>query len=175
MKQRFCTAFILLEVFTFGIIVSLSGCASMNIQHTAMVPDAFEVTISHHPYSVNVVATGFQKKTPIGDLKISDELFMQALEESIIKSQVFSLIAQEKEADYQVSVAIVSLSESPGPPFDFTVDMEAGWMLKQSDTGAVLWRGSVRSSHTATYRNAIEGVVQKNIKQGISRISHLKL
>ena len=173
MKHHFNRKSILLVITMLWTLTSVFGCVSINPQSSAMVPDAFDVAV-RHPGSIDIVATGIKQSIPSGTLEVTDDVFRKALEESIIKSRVFSSIALKEKAEYQLSVAIVSLEESPGPPFDFDVDMETGWMLKRADTEEIIWRGSVKSSHTATIQKAVEGAMQENIRQGINEISQLK-
>ena len=116
--------------------------------------------------------------------QVSDSVFSQALVESITKSQVFTRVIEGKGGDYLLTVSLVSM-EQPSFGASFTVKMEAGWSLKNNTTGAAVWQESVRSEHTATMgdafvgterlRLATEGAARNNIKQGLGKISKLKL
>jgi hypothetical protein len=136
-----------------------------------MIPDTFTISVKH-PSTVNIKATGIQEQINSGEVNISDESLYHALSESITRSQVFSRIERGK-ADYELVVTIMNLDMKPGAPFDFIVNIESGWKLTRSDTGTVVWQSPVRSSHTATIRNAVEGAMEKNIKLGIANISIL--
>ena len=75
--------------------------------------------------------------------------------------------------------------DQPSFGLTFTVKMEAGWQLKRVSDGSMVWQESIKSENTATtgdafaavtrLRLATEGAARKNIEQGLSRISALKL
>ena len=67
--------------------------------------------------------------------------------------------------------------------FSFTVKMEAGWTFKRAAVGVVVWQESIKSTYTATIKDAFvgatrlrlatEGAERNNISQGLSKISKL--
>lgn len=174
MKQCSCTMWAPLRLLAFGLIVLMSGCVTVTATSQRMVPDNYETELKY-PYSVSVVATGVQEKSPGGNLQISDAALTQALTESITKSKLFSRVVEGNGGEYRLTVAIVSLEQALSKFPTFLVNIESGWILKRADTGVVVWQGSVRSSHTASIRDAIEGSMKNNIQQGLGKISHLKL
>jgi len=157
-----------------SLAILMSGCVTIAATHQGMVPATFETT-TKHPYSVSVVVAGIQEAIGAGELQVSEEALNQALVESVAKSQIFARTAQKNDADYVLTVFIMNIDRKIGPPFDFTVNVESGWNLKRADTGMAVWQESVRSSHTATIREALDGAVRNNIKQGLEKISGLKL
>jgi len=42
--------------------------------------------------------------------------------------------------------------------FSFTVNVEMGWTLTRADTGAIVWRESIKSAHTTGAGEAFAGV-----------------
>lgn len=180
MKQKSHRPTALLAVS--GFVVLMSGCATP-ATYQGMIPATFE-TAAKHPHSVSVNVSGGQETNPMWKSQVSDVTFSQALVESITKSQVFTRVIEGTGGDYLLTVVLVSM-EQPSFGASFTVKMEAGWSLKRATTGAVVWQESVRSSHTATVgdafvgverlRLATEGAAKNNIKQGLGKISGLKL
>lgn len=180
MQQKFHRHTVLLAIF--GFVVLMSGCATP-ATYQGMIPATFETT-AKHPHSVGVNVGGGQETNPMWKSQVSDSVFSQALVESITKSQVFTRVIEGKGGDYLLTVTLVSM-EQPSFGASFTVKMEAGWSLKNNTTGAAVWQESVRSEHTATMgdafvgterlRLATEGAARNNIKQGLGKISKLKL
>lgn len=180
MKQKFPGRTSLFAVF--GFVVLMSGCATP-ATYQGMIPVTFE-TAAKHPHSVGVNVSGGQETNPMWKSQVSDSTFKQALVEAITKSQVFSQVIEGKGGDYLLTVMLVSMQQ-PSFGASFTVKMEAGWSLTRAGTGAVVWQESVQSAHTATVgdafvgterlRLATEGAARNNIKQGLSKISGLKL
>lgn len=171
-----------LSILALGLVGLASGCASPTTRE-GMTPDTFD-TVNRHPYSVSVNVTGGQETNPLWKSQISDATFTEALVDSITKSKTFSRVVQGKGGDYILTVSLVSMDQ-PSFGASFTVKMEAGWSLKRADNGTVVWQEAIQSSHTATVgdafvgvarlRLATEGAAKNNIKQGLEKISKLKL
>lgn len=166
-----------LAIVVLGFIAFASGCAAP-IAREAIVPGSFETKIKHSQ-SVSAEVTGAEA----AGSRVSDDVFTEALIESITKSQVFSrAIKGKKGGEYQLDVTVIKV-ERPMMATNVTIKMEAGWTLRRADTGAVVWQESIRSSHTATmgdalvgatrWRLAEEGTVRNNIKTGLDKISTL--
>lgn len=182
MKHEFDIRSAGLALLAVGFFLLVSGCATPATSQ-GMVPEDFHIQ-AKYPYSVSVSVTGGQATSAVGKSQISSEMFTQALVDAINKSQVFSRVIQGKGGDYELSVVIVNV-EQPTFGLSFTVKMEAGWMLRRADTGAVVWQESILSSHTATtsdafaavkrLRLATEGAAKENIRLGLDKISRLKL
>ena len=160
----------------------LSGC-STPATSKSMVVSTFSLQ-KVFPYSVSVNVLGGKETSAMDKSQISNEAFMQAIEDSLYKSGLFSEIIHGKNADYLLNVMIFNLAQ-PSFGFSFTVKMEAVWSLAHADSKKVLMRESVRSSFTATtgdafagvtrLRIATEGAAQENIRLGIKKLSQLNL
>ena len=163
-------------------IVYMAGCASPASNQALIVDDtSFSIT---HPYSVSVSAAGGGETGAMDYTNISNEDLASAIEESIIKSGLFSKVVQGDGADYKLSVYLVSMSK-PVFGFSFTIDMEMAWSLVETKTGNAVLRESIKSSHTATageafaavtrIRIAVEGAAEDNIRQGLRKMAELPL
>ena len=166
----------------FVAIVWLVGCASPAIKEELVIDDtSFGIT---HPYSVSVIAGGGGETSATDYTNISNEDLAGAIEESIIKSKLFSSVVQGDSADYKLSVYLVSMSK-PMFGFSFTIDMEMAWSLVNTKSGDAVMRESIKSSHTGTageafaavtrIRIAVEGAAEDNIRQGLKKIAALPL
>jgi len=164
------------------IIVWLAGCASPARKEAIVVDDAF-LNITH-PFSVNVSASGGGETESIGYTNISNADLAGAVEDSIVKTRLFSEVVKDGKADYKLSIFLVSMSK-PMFGMNFKIDMEMAWSLVNAKTGEAVWRESIRSSHTATMgdafaavtriRIAIEEAAEENIRRGLRKISTLTL
>ena len=160
----------------------LSGC-STPATSKSMVVSTFSLQ-KVFPYSVSVNVLGGKETGAMDKSQISNEAFMQAIEDSLYKSGLFSEIIHGKNADYLLNVMIFNLTQ-PSFGFSFTVKMEAVWSLAHADSQKVLMKESIRSSFTATMgeafaavtrlRLATEGAAQENIRLGIKKLSQLNL
>ena len=160
----------------------LSGC-STPATSKSMVVSTFSLQ-KVFPYSVSVNVLGGKETGAMDKSQISNEAFMQAIEDSLYKSGLFSEIIHGKNADYLLNVMIFNLTQ-PSFGFSFTVKMEAVWSLAHADSQKVLMKESIRSSFTATageafaavtrLRIATEGAAQENIRLGIKKLSQLNL
>lgn len=164
------------------VIVGLSGCAS-SANRDAMVASDVQLA-KKHDRSVVVRTGGGAETTAMDSSNIADADLKGAIEDSIIKTQVFKSVLQGKDSDYDLAVSIVKL-EKPVFGLTFTVNMEATWVLvKQSDKSVVL-KKSIQSSSSATFsdaaaavtrlRLAVEGAAKRNIEQGMQALSALSL
>lgn len=163
-------------------VAVLSGCASP-ITHDALVPSTSTI-VKQHAKSVAVITTGGADTTATGKSSVSDTELQQAVAAAITQSKVFSRVVEGKTGDYVLSVTIFNMVQ-PSFGFSFTVTAEMGWSLTRADTGAIVWRESLKSEHTATtgdafagvarLRLATEGAIRKNIEQGLGKISNLSL
>ncbi len=178
-----CNLSPLLLLFLCAFVALLAGCAATPAKHEGMIPTTFE-TAGKHSKTVSVSVQGGRETKWGTPTNISDEAFMQALVDSITKSQIFSSVVQGKEADYLLTVSIFGM-EQPLFGLTYTVKMEAGWTLQRADNGTVVWQESIKSEHTATFsdafaavtrlRLATEGAARDNIAKGLAKISQLKL
>lgn len=169
-------------ILVCAVTVWLTGCASPASKQELIVDVASFGT--NHLYSVSVKAGGGGETGAMDYTNISNEDLAGAIEESIIKSGLFSSVVHGDDADYKLSVYLVSMSK-PVFGFSFTIDMEMSWSLVNSKTGEAVMRESIKSSHTATageafaavtrIRIAVEGAAEDNIRQGLQKIAELSL
>lgn len=160
----------------------LSGCASPAATK-AMVPSSIPA-MQAYPYTVSVRTQGGSETGAIDTPNISNDDFAKAIEESIIKSGLFTQVVHAKDSDYMINVSIVYISK---PLFgaSFTVNMETGWSLVNTVGKDSVMRESIKSSFTATtgdafgantrLRLAVEGAARENIRLGLIAISKLQL
>lgn len=163
-------------------LAGLSGCASPANRQAMTTGDL--ATTKKFPYSVAVRIAGGDETGAMDSSNVSDQDFQAAIEESIIQTNLFQRIVQGKDGDYELSVTIVHLNK---PIFGatFTVDMEASWVLVKASDRSIAMRKSIRSTHSATFgdalvgvtrlRLAVEGAARKNIEQGLKDIAALTL
>jgi len=164
------------------LVVWLSSCASpANKQELIVNEVSFGV---HHPYSISVVAAGGGETDAVGYTNITNEDLAWAIEESIIRTGLFSSVVKGNNADYKLSVTLVSMTK---PMFgaSFTIHMEMSWSLVNLKTGHAVMRESIKSSHTtnageafaavARIRMAVEGASEENIRKGLQKVAELSL
>lgn len=169
-------------ILVCAVAVWLNGCASPASKQELIVAETSFGT--HHPHTVSVKAGGGGETGAMDYTNISNEDLAGAIEESIIKSGLFSSVVQGDDADYKLSVYLVSMSK-PVFGFSFTIDMEMSWSLVNTKTGEAVMRESIKSSHTATageafaavtrIRIAVEGAAEENIRKGLQKIAELSL
>ncbi|MBP9804279.1 MAG: hypothetical protein KBE22_05165 [Candidatus Accumulibacter sp.] len=158
------------------------GCATPTTSQ-GMTPTAIQ-TAARHDKTVSLKVSGGQETEAIGKSQISNAAYAQALTDAINNSKIFSSVIQGNGGDYLLTVTIFNMDQ-PSFGLTFTVKMEAGWQLKRVSDGSMVWQESIKSENTATtgdafaavtrLRLATEGAARKNIEQGLSRISALKL
>jgi hypothetical protein len=147
-----------------------------------MVPTTFDVQ-NRHNSALQLMVEGGQETSSMGKSKISDAAFLQALTDAIQLSGVFSTIASSG-GDYKLSVVILSVDQ-PDIGFSFTVKIATNWKLTRLSTQEVVWQDAIANTYKATMgrafnggtrlRIATEGAAQENIKEGIARLSRVKL
>lgn len=165
-----------------GATLVLSGCATQATTE-AMTPVSIQLA-KQHPQSVSVAAEGGSETDSMGKSQISNDQLKQAVVAAINQSKAFSKVVEGKSGDYMLSVNLVNLTQ-PSMGFSFTVGMEMAWSLSRVDTGAVVWRESIKSEHTAgateafagttRLRLATEGAARNNVAAGLAKISALSL
>jgi hypothetical protein len=160
----------------------LSGCASPAATK-AMVTDRIPMFLGH-PYTVSIRTQGGTETSAAHLPSISNDDFAKAIEESIIKSGLFTNVIHGKNSDYTLNVTIIYMSK---PLFGarFTLNIEAAWSLVKTVTQDIVMRESIKSSYTATmedafvgatrFRLAVEGAARENIRLGLLSISKLQL
>ena len=158
-------------LFVHALAMLLGGCSTAATIE-GMIPSSFE-TMKAHPQTVRVNVTGGQESVAAGRPQITDGAFTQALIASITKSQTFSKVVEDKSPgeDYLLTVTLFSMDKLV---FGQTVKLEAGWTLRRTASGAVVWRESIISESThSNVQVATEGAARNNIAQALAKISKL--
>jgi hypothetical protein len=160
----------------------LTGCATPTTA-LGLTPAVIQTAVKHSQ-TVTVTVGGGQETNSMGKSQISDNMFAQAITDSINKSQLFSRVISDKGGDL---LLIVSINNIDQPSFgaSFTVKMECDWTIQKVDNGSILWQETIKSEYTAQMfdafsgaerlRLATEGAGSENIALGLSKISALKL
>ncbi len=176
------TGFRTLLVSAAVIVATLTGCASP-ANREAMTPTRLQLGQTHDA-SVGVKTSGGAETSGMEGSFISDADLKAAIESAIAQNAVFKQVVQGDSGNYALLVSVVTLNR---PLFgaSFTVNLEAAWTLTKTGDRSIVFRKSLRSSHTATMgdafaavtrlRLAVEGAARKNIEQGLQEISKLKL
>jgi len=148
-----------------------------------MIPKDIEAS-THHLQNVSITVNGGEITNPLSHSVISDEEFQKALESSIKNSGVFSSVVKRGNSDFLLDVVIANLGQ-PFAGIDMTVTFTTHWKLSQLNKPNVIWEDFVSTKYTATpgdsligikrLRMANEGAARENIKEGIRRLSLVKL
>lgn len=111
-----------------------------------------------------------------GGLKISDEVFAEALRSSIQSSSIFGGVSDQ--GPFRLEAFIGTLSQ-PMMGFSMTVDMKVSYTLRRG--GGTVWQRTISSSHTSTpgeafvgvtrLRMATEGAARENIRLALQALS----
>lgn len=162
-----------------GILVS--GCATAKPE--AMVPTEFKIE-QKHASSVTVANPEEKGAGAKWASMIRSTTFREAVSQSIQKSGLFATVLKTPDANYLLEITKVR-SDEPALGFNMTVDLVTRWVLKKRDSNEVIFQGNVSTTHTATMgeafagakrlRLANEGAARANIKEGLRRLSQLKL
>lgn len=148
----------------------LSGCASPAATK-AMVPNSIS-DIRGHQCTVSIRTQGGSETGAIDTPNISNEDLAKAIEESIIKSGLFTQVVQTENSDYTLNVSIIYFSK----PLFGTVNMETGWSLVDNVNKGIVMRESIKSSFSGSnLRLSVEGAARENIRLGLIAISKLQL
>jgi len=169
-----------LAIFTFIFLAALvSGCASP-VKPTAMAPLDYKPE-KIQPFSVSVAVDDGQKASAF---QVSNESLQKAIEETILKTHAFKQLLKGKDADYELSATVVTLSQ-PVLGFSMTVKIDIAWTLKKLSDDTLVWRKLINSVHTAgagrafvstvRLRMATESAVKNNIESALREIAALEL
>jgi len=161
---------------------ALVACASP-ARVAEMTPTEISVA-AQHPHSLSTSVIGGEDTSPLSRSRISDESFKGALEAAVLQSKVFSDVISLDGADYRLDVVITNVSH-PAAGFNMTVTLTTHWTLTARGQKTPVWQSFVSSKYTAKFfdhlvgvtrlRMANEGAARVNIKEGIQRLSELKL
>ena len=193
MKRR-----VLEKILTLSVLVFVTTCISLftvgcSVDNSAsaarMVPSTSDVIWDGDkakPYvvSVNESTGGAKNPNPRWTSQISNTEFTAALTESLKQSHVFQEVANDDSADYILNVAILDY-DRPRYGSVIKVRMETTWTLIDAKTKKVVWQNTFPANYKAEWkssifdrgriRNAHEGVVRADIREGIRRLSLLEL
>lgn len=168
MKQKF------FALVLYFLMVELTGC-TIAATHDGMSVSNLS-TINQYPYSVSISSIG------AGDYFISSTNLKAAIESSIIKNNLFNRVIQGNNGDYELTVTVLEQSK-PAFGIDFTINLNAFWLLVKTSDKSIILKENIQSSYTAEFSDSIlgyerfrlaeEGAVRKNISQGIQAISNL--
>lgn len=163
-------------------IFAFSGCASP-AKSMNMVPSGYEIA-KRHDHSVTLEVSGGAAPSIWTPGKITSEAFLDALEEAVRKSGIFSPIVNNRESEYLLEVRLTALpyADAGGT---MEVFLSAIWQLKDLKSEKTIWREVISSPYTATVsdafsgmtraRIACEGSARLNIESGIRQLSTLDL
>ena len=167
----------------FGAVAQFSGCASASTA-AGMTTAVATPAAAKHSQSVVVQVTGGSESNSMGASQISSADFASAIQTSIAQSGLFAKLAPAADADYEIDVHIVRLTQ-PTFGLSFTVTMEADWSLVLRSQKKTVWEKAITSTFTATVSDAFagvkrlrlanEGAAKKNIEDAITQISALTL
>ena len=128
-------------------VAGLSGCAAPANQDAM---SALDLTLAkRHSRSVTVQTRGGNETGAMDSTNISNEEFRAAVEQSIVKNNLFKSVIQGNNGDYELTVIISQLSK-PIFGLTFTVDMEAGWVLTKTSDKSVVMK---KIDQVVTYRD----------------------
>jgi len=168
-------------IFVISVLLLMTGCATP-IKPAAMIPVSFVVQ-NKHDTSVQLRVEGGQDTDPMGTYQISGPNFQQAVADAIRTSGVFSHL-KESGADYNLTISIISVNQ-PAFGMNAIVNMATQWKLTRIATSEIVSQELIIRSSVAGMGKAIigstrcriatQGAAQENIKEGILRLSQLKL
>lgn len=170
-----------LLLLAFGALLITSGCAA---NASRMMPADFEIA-NRHPATVSLSdSIGGQETNPLWTSQISNSAFTEALSNALVKSGIFSEVIKASNADYILDVTIVDYNK-PWAGIDFDIRMTTTWELTDGQTLLPVWSETFETIYHAKFSEALfaaerlqkanEGAVRVNIKEGIRRLSLLKL
>jgi hypothetical protein len=174
------------------IVISLlaTGCSQSFIKHEFnakarnMVPSDFDV-VNNHPYTVALYesAEGAGPGSSITEL-IWDDDFIGALRISLAESHLFRKVTDSNVADYVLCVTIIKYDQ-PWLGADLNIQLKTKWELKQAKTDQLVWSDMIDSAYKVKFWNmpnaairaqlATEGSIRANIREGIRRLSMVKI
>lgn len=169
-------------------LLLLSGCSSIPVNSQALAPTELNV-IQQHPYSVNVAikgrATGVAFVAASNEEQVSRELMAKAIEQTIKAKGIFSAIADKSNADYLLEVTLYHIEHKQIEVFTIVKTFKANWHLKERRSKKTKFQKMIVTKGTATTDDtmsgnrratiAIERAAQANIKEGLSKLTALKL
>ncbi|HEC30299.1 MAG TPA: hypothetical protein ENI65_12000 [Gammaproteobacteria bacterium] len=159
----------------------LSGCAPPTKE--AMTAGSIQ-GMKRHQHTVTIRVQGGNEIKDESPLRITNDAFSAAIEESIIKNSLFTKVIHGSGSDYIINATIIDIS-TPAFGASMTARIEVAWTLLNARSRDIVFRKSINSFYTAgafaafagvtRVRIAIEGAARKNIRQALMAISELQL
>jgi len=174
--------FPLIAAFAVVLILSLSGCSSPT-QPSAMQADV--LPLGHkHSQTVAVQTNGGQPTNPMWTSQIADQDLASAIQESILKNQLFSGVVSIGNADYVLNATIFKIDQ-PIMGFRMEVGIEISWSLTPKGSTKPVWEKSIHTrvskgvgdafAAVKRIRIATEASAKENITQALTEIAKLDL
>jgi hypothetical protein len=157
-KERLLTSIIL-----GAIVLQLSGCATpAEVSSMTAYVNSNQQAAPTSPYINNIVVSsvsGGSETNPLWTSQVSSEDFKAALENTLRSAK---LLSTSEGSRYQLAAEIKALDQ-PLIGFTMTVNMTVQYMLKDKQTGSVVFRDQINSSFTSTVGDAFVGSTRLRI------------
>lgn len=170
----------------FSVFITAVGCAPSNysIKPGNITPE--QITIAQHQKgSVVLKVDGGWDKTILGLQLMPNAAVMDALKAALEKSGLFEKISADGQGDFRLEAFIFDINQPLLGGGDTNVLVEIAWTLSRLDSGDILWRESIETSHTtkadaafglyARVNLSAEAATKENIKTALERISKIPL
>ena len=172
----------LLATFAAVLILSFSGCSSPT-QPAAMQTEVLSLG-KKHSQTVAVQTNGGQPTNPMWASQIADQDLASAIQESILKNQLFSSVVSIGNADYVLNATIFKIDQ-PIMGFSMEVGIEIAWSLMPKGSTTPVWEKSIHTrvskgvgdafAAVKRIRIATEASAKENITQALTEIAKLDL
>jgi hypothetical protein len=167
-----------------SILLLTGGCFDANSYSAdagRMVPTDFEI-VNKHLGTVSIgQVTGSKAKR---SWQVSNSGYAEALEKALVKSGLFKAVIMDVNTDYRLYVTILSIDQ-PAMGLDFNIYMKTKWELIDTKKKVSVWSDTFETTYKAKVSQALiagervriasEGSARENIREGIKRLSLLKL
>jgi hypothetical protein len=172
----------LAAVFAAVLIFGFSSCSSPT-QSSAMQADI--LPLGHkHSQTVAIQTNGGETTNPMWASQIADHDLASAIQESILKSQLFSGVVSIGKADYILNATIFKVGQ-PMIGINMEVDIEIAWSLMPKGSNTPVWEKSIHTrvrkgmgdafAAVKRIRIATEASAKENIAQALTEIRKLEL
>lgn len=171
----------MLRPLAAALLAALSG-ACATVESTSLVPEPVRVETPLGE-SVHVSAVGTGRSMGIGPALVSASDLADAVRTAAQQCGLFDSAAEAGEAAWLLAVAVGDL-ERPEAGLDMTATVVLEWTLTRRASGAVHWRDSIETSHTATPEDAfdfsergmiaVQEALRANIESALGRMGRLE-
>lgn len=163
-------------------LLMLGGCTSAPTPAAMKAVRAPSVTVvKKAPGGVIVDTRGGTDTSTLGGIGISNADLKSAIDASLADAAIFD--DKGGSPNRYALTAVVANFVKPTFGASFTVDLEIGWTLIDTQTGTTMLRKPILSTHTATMsdamagvtriRLAVEGAVRKNVEMAVQELARL--